>query len=145
MANNNTTTSTKVGDIKRTWYHLDAEDQILGRAATKVAQALIGKNKTYFCSHLDCGDYVVVTNLDKIAVTGKKSIQKKYYRHSGFPGGLREITLEKQLEKDSRKVFEHAIKGMLPKNKLRASMLKRLKLFVGEEHTFTDKKPQELK
>ena len=142
--NNNKTASTKLADIKREWWHADAEGEILGRHAAKVAQLLIGKHKTNFVSNLDCGDYVVVTNVDKIEVTGKKLTQKKYYRHSGFPGGLKEITLEKQLEKDPAKAFEHAVKGMLPKNKLRAKMLKRLKLITGADHKYTDKQLKQI-
>lgn len=145
MVNKNNTTSTKEKDITRDWWIADANGEVLGRLAAKVAQLLIGKHKTYFCSHLDCGDYVIVTNVDKIEVTGKKSSQKKYYRHSGFPGGFKEITFEKQIQKDPRKVFEHAVTGMLPKNKQRANYLKRLKLVVGSEHKYQDKKLQEIK
>ncbi len=134
------TKATKLSEINREWWHIDAQNQVLGRLATTIATKLIGKDKVYFTRNLDCGDHVVITNVDKLVVTGKKNKQKMYYRHSGFPGGFREITFKQQMEKDPRKVLEHAVKGMLPKNKLRALMLKRLRLFVGAEHNYTDKK-----
>ena len=128
------TYSTKPKDITRAWHLLDAKGQILGRFATKVAQLLMGKSKPYFTSYLDCGDYVVVINSDKIEVTGKKSTQKTYYHHSNYPGGLKSITFAKQLAKDSRKIIEMAVKRMLPQNKLRDPRLRRLKVFPDATH-----------
>lgn len=134
------TRSTKKSEIKRDWYLVDAKDKILGRLSTKIASLLMGKNKPYFASHLDCGDYAVVVNAAKIKVSGKKAKQKKYYRHSGYPGGFRETAFEDQLKKDPRKIIYHAVAGMLPQNKLKAKYLTRLRLFVEESHTYQDKK-----
>ncbi len=130
---------TKKSEIKRRWHLIDANNKILGRLASEIAGILMGKNKPYFVSNLDCGDYVVVTNVEKIAVTGKKSEQKKYYRHSGYPGGFRITTFDEQMKKDPRKVVVHAVMGMLPKNKLRDQMVKRLKIFVGDKHPYESK------
>lgn len=133
------TKATKVSEIKRDWHLVDAKDQILGRLATQIAPLLMGKNKPSFVHYLDCGDYVVVTNASQVKVTGRKAAQKMYYRHSGYPGGFREISFEKQMEKDPRKVIRHAVKGMLPKNKLQDKRLKRLKIFAGEKQPYQDK------
>jgi large subunit ribosomal protein L13 len=133
------TYSTKPSDIKRGWHLLDAHNQILGRLSTKIAQLLQGKTKPYFTPHLDCGDYVVVINSDMVKLTGRKSQTKTYYRHSGFPGGLKAITFNQQLEKDSRKLIEWAVKNMLPKNKLRDPRLRRLKVFKDSQHIYQDK------
>lgn len=133
------TKATKKSEIKRSWHLVDAKDKILGRLATQIADFLMGKNKTYFVFHLDCGDYVVVVNARQVRVSGKKFSQKKYYRHSGYPGGFREITLKEQMVKDSRKVIYHAVSGMLPKNKLRDKRLARLKIFVDTKHPYEDK------
>ncbi len=133
------TKATKVSEIKRDWHLVDAKDQILGRLATQIAPLLMGKNKPYFVHYLDCGDYVVVTNASQVKVTGRKAAQKMYYRHSGYPGGFREISFEKQMEKDPRKVIRHAVKGMLPKNKLQDKRLKRLKIFADEKQPYQDK------
>lgn len=133
------TFSTTPKDIKRAWHLIDAKDQVLGRLATGIAQKLMGKHKTYFTSHLDCGDYVVVTNSNLVATTGTKSLQKVYYSHSNFPGGLKKVAYQKQLKKDSRKIIENAVNSMLPKNKLRSPRLRRLKVFVGTDHTYQDK------
>ena len=138
------TQSTKQSDIVREWWKVDADGEILGRMATQIAIKLMGKNKAYFTPHLDCGDYVIVTNAAKVKVSGKKAQQKKYYRHSGFPGGFKETVFEKQLEKDPTKIITDAVKGMLPSNKLKDSFIKRLKVFAGEEHPFEDKKPQSI-
>ncbi len=134
-----TTRPTKAKDIKRSWHLVDAQDQILGRLATKIAKLLMGKDKPYFVRHLDCGDWVVVTNAEKIKVTGKKASQKTYYRHSGYPGGFKQITLEKQIALDPTKVIRHAVSGMLPKNKLRKRMLARLRIYSDEKHPYQDK------
>jgi len=133
------TKTVKKSEITRTWYLIDAKGQILGRLATKIANLLIGKNKPYFVPHLDCGDYVVVINTSQVKVSGRKAQQKKYYRYSGYPGGLKEITFSQQMAKDPRGVIWHAVAGMLPKNKLRDKRLARLKMFVGEEHPYQDK------
>lgn len=125
--------------IKRHWHLIDAKNQVLGRLATRIAVLLIGKNKVYYASHLDCGDYVVVINSDQVKVTGKKLTQKKYYRHSNYPGGLTTTTFQEQLAKDSRKLIERSIKNMLPKNKLRSPRLRRLKVFKTSEHIYAEK------
>jgi large subunit ribosomal protein L13 len=137
------TYSPKAKEIKRTWHLVDYTDQLLGRTATKIAAVLIGKGKPYFTPHLDCGDYVVVVNAEKVKVSGKKSTQKIYYRHSGYPGGFKQIPYARQMEKDPRKVIELAVKGMLPKNKLRAVRLRRLKVFVGDQHPYQEKMNKE--
>ena len=133
------TYKTSPKDIKRTWHLVDVKGKVLGRIATDIAKFLIGKNKPYFVSHLDCGDYVVVINSDLVEVTGRKVKQKIYYRHSNYPSGLKQITFEEQLKKDSRKIIQRAIKNMLPKNKLRDRRLKRLKIFKDEKHIYQDK------
>jgi len=130
------TYSTKASEIKREWHVFDASEQVLGKLATQVASLLMGKQKPIFCRHLDVGDYVVVINADKVRVTGNKAKQKFYYRHSGYPGGLKSISLEKMMQTHPTRVIEHAVKGMLPKNRLEASMMKRLRVFVGEEHPY---------
>ena len=132
------TKSTKASEIKRSWHHFDAKGKILGRLATEIVQLLIGKNKPYFVNHLDCGDYVVVTNVADIEISGRKKKQKIYYRHSGYPGGFKEVTFEQQMKRDPRKVIYHAIKGMLPKNKLRDKRLARLKIFINDKHPYKD-------
>jgi len=125
--------------IKRQWHLIDAKNQVLGRLATRIAVLLIGKNKVYYAGHLDCGDYVVVINSDQVKVTGRKLTQKKYYRHSNYPGGLTTTTFQQQLAKDSRKLIERSIKNMLPKNKLRSPRLRRLKVFKTSEHIYAEK------
>lgn len=130
------TTILKPTDIKRTWHLVDLEGQVLGRAATQIATLLMGKGKTLTATHLDQGDYVVAINAAKIKVTGKKMTDKKYYSHSGFPGGLKEISLEQLLAKDPRKVIEKAVKGMLPKDKHQQDRERRLKLFIDEKHPY---------
>ncbi|MCP4522762.1 MAG: 50S ribosomal protein L13 [Candidatus Gracilibacteria bacterium] len=133
----------KGGDRK--WYVIDAKGQTLGRLATQIAVILKGKNKVSFVPHLDNGDYVIVTNCDKFAVTGKKLTDKTYYRHTGYLGGLKEISLGDLLIKKPNKALELAVSGMLPKNKLRKDMLARLKLFTSDEHTFTAQQPEIIK
>ena len=130
------TYSTKAADIKREWHLVDASDKILGKLATRVASLLIGKHKPIFNRHLDVGDYVVVINAAKIGVTGNKKKQKTYHRHSGYPGGLKSINLERMLASNPNRVIEYAVKGMLPQNRLRARMLKRLRIFPGETHPY---------
>lgn len=133
------TQPTKASTIKRQWYLIDVKDKVLGRIATVIAQLLMGKAKPYFVRHLDCGDYVVVTNAKHVKVTGKKEEAKKYFNYSGFPGGLRVRTLSRVRQQKPEEIVEHAVKGMLPQNKLRDRMLKRLHIFSGEEHLYNDK------
>lgn len=135
------TYSAKPGDVTRVWYVVDASEATLGRVATQVATLLTGKGKPQFTKHIDCGDYVVVVNAGDLKVTGDKLTSKKYYHHSGFPGGLRERTLQEQLELDSTKVLEHAVRGMLPVNKLRDERLARLKIYAGAEHKHEAQQP----
>jgi large subunit ribosomal protein L13 len=122
--------------IERAWHLVDAKDQILGRLATKIVRLLSGKDKVAYVPYLDGGDHVVVINAAEIAVTGKKEKQKTYYRHSGYPGGLRSEALEELRQRRPEEIIRRAVKGMLPKNKLQSSMLKRLHIFAGEEHSF---------
>lgn len=133
------TTATKAADIKRNWHHIDVKDKTLGRVASEIAQLLMGKSKAYFVRNLDCGDYVVVTNASEVSVTGKKETKKVYNRHSMYPGGFRSESLKELRERKPEDVIIHAVKGMLPQNKLRAKMLKRLFVFEGEEHNYADK------
>ncbi len=126
------TYSTKLDDIKRESYTLDASGQVLGRLATRAATLLMGKNKAIFTRHLDVGDFVVIVNAEKVKVTGNKPAQKMYYRHSGYPGGFKSTNLAKMMETHPDRVIESAVKGMLPTNHLRARMLKRLKVYAGE-------------
>ena len=135
----NKTTTTKSTDIKRFWHLVDAKDQVLGRLATKVAGLLMGKDKTYFTRRLDCGDHVVVINAQKVRLTGKKTDQKVYQSYSGYPGGRKEVAFSKMLAEQPNKVIRHAVKGMLPKNKLQDKMITRLHVFAGAEHKFEDK------
>ena len=128
------TYSTKAADIKREWHVLDASGQVLGRLATQAARLLMGKHKPMFTPNLDTGDYVIVINADKVQVTGNKAKQKVYYRHSGYPGGLKSITLEKMMQTHPTRGIEHAVKGMLPHNRLGAKMLKKLKVYTGDAH-----------
>ncbi len=136
------TYSAKPSDVTRKWYVIDAAEAPLGRVATKAATLLTGKEKPQFTQHIDCGDYVVIINAANLVVTGKKLDQKMYYHHSHFPGGLKETSLSDQLVKDPTKVIEHAIRGMLPVNKLRDSRLARLKVYAGSEHTHDPQKPE---
>lgn len=133
------TKPTKISEVKRDWHLLDVRGEILGRVATKIAPLLMGKGKSYFTRNLDCGDFVVVINVSGIKVTGKKEELKKYRHHSGYPGGFKEETLKELRQRDPRLVLIHAVRGMLPQNKLRDRMLKRLHPFVGEEHSYKEK------
>ena len=128
------TYSIKVSEIKRDWHVIDATDQVLGRLATQVARLLMGKHKPIFSRNLDVGDYVVIINADKVRVTGDKAKQKVYYRHSGYPGGLKSITYDKLMQTNPTRVIEHAVKGMLPHTRLGASIMKKLKVYVGDTH-----------
>lgn len=136
---NNTTKSTTQKEIVRGWHLVDAKGKVLGRAAVEIAHELMGKGKPYFVNHLDCGDYVVVINAGFVDVTGKKTTEKIYYRNSGYTSGLKGESFKDVLKRKPTEVITHAVKGMLPQNKLRASMLKRLFVFPGEQHTYSDK------
>lgn len=133
------TYSTKLNEIKRDWHLVNLDEKILGRSASTIASILIGKNKPYYVPHLDCGDYVVAINAEKIKVSGKKMKKKMYYRHSGYPGGFKQYSFNQMLEKDPKKIIELAVKGMLPKNKLRDPRMRRLKVFEGRDHPYQDK------
>lgn len=137
------TYSAKPQDVTRQWYVVDASEAPLGRVATEIATLLTGKGKPMFTKHIDCGDYVVVTNADKIQVTGDKLQKKIYYRHSGFPGGIKQRTLQEQMDRDATEVIMHAVRGMLPVNKLRDDRLARLKIYAGTEHNHEAQKPQQ--
>ena len=128
------TYSPKVSEIKREWHVIDATGQVLGRLATRVARLLMGKQKPIFSPNLDVGDYVVVINADKVRVTGEKAKQKVYYRHSGYPGGLKSITYDKLMQTNPTRAIEHAVKGMLPHTRLGAKMMKKLRVYVGDTH-----------
>ncbi|MDP2729229.1 MAG: 50S ribosomal protein L13 [Dehalococcoidales bacterium] len=128
------TYSVKASEIKRDWHLIDASDMVLGKLATQAAVLLMGKHKPMFSRHLDTGDYVVVINARKIRVTGNKTKQKFYYRHSGYPGGFRSTSLEEMLESHPARVIEHAVTGMLPRNRLGAQMIKKLKVYAGDTH-----------
>jgi large subunit ribosomal protein L13 len=128
------TYSAKPREIEQKWYVVDAEAQTLGRLATRIADVLRGKGKPQYTPHVDTGDFVVVVNAEKIRVTGKKLEQKVYYRHSGYPGGLRERTLAEQLQRRPEEVLRRAVRGMLPKNRLAAVQLGKLKVYAGPEH-----------
>lgn len=132
---------TKPADVERRWYVVDAEGQTLGRLASQVATVLRGKHKPTFNPSIDTGDYVVVINADKIAVSGRRLEQKVYYRHSQYPGGLREITLRDQMQKDPARVVYLAVKGMLPKNTLGRQMLRKMKVYAGSEHPHQAQQP----
>jgi large subunit ribosomal protein L13 len=135
----NLTTPTKATDIKRGWHLVDVDGKTLGRVATDIARLLMGKGKPYFVRNLDCGDYVVVINAKDVVVSGNKEEQKNYYRHSGYPGGFKKETLKELRARKPEEIIKHAVKGMLPQNKLRDRMLKRLFVFAGEEHRYKDK------
>ena len=139
-----TTKITREQDVQRGWYVVDAQGQTLGRLASRIATVLRGKHKPGFTPHVDCGDYVIVVNADKVHTTGQKLTQKKYYRHSGYPGGLREISLRDQLQKFPERVIEYAVRGMLPKNKLGRQMFKKLKVYPGPSHPHQAQQPQSL-
>jgi len=139
------TYSQKGSDIKREWWLVDASSMPLGKLAVVIADKLMGKSKVTYTPHIDNGDYVVVINAKNLVVTGDKMVQKKYYRHSGFPGGLTELKLEEVIEKNPSVAITAAVKGMLPKNKLAAERLKRLRVFDGAEHAHVAQTPKEIK
>jgi large subunit ribosomal protein L13 len=134
----------KPGEVDRVWYVVDAADQTLGRLATRIATVLRGKHKPQYTPHEDVGDFVVVVNAEKIKVTGNKLDQKKYYWHTGYPGGIREISLRRQLALHPTRVIEHAVKGMLPHGPLGRSQLKKLKIYSGPQHPHEAQQPKPL-
>ena len=135
---------TKPAEVERSWYVVDAEGQTLGRMASEIAKILRGKHKPTYSPSVDVGDYVIVLNAQKIHVTGRRLDQKMYYRHSGYMGGLTEISLRKQLERYPNRVIESAVRGMLPRNKLGRKMIKKLKVYPGEEHPHQAQQPVSL-
>ena len=128
------TYSTKAADIQHQWHVLDASGKVLGKLATQAATLLMGKHKPIFTPNLDTGDFVVIINADKVHFSGNKEEKKLYYRHSGYPGGLKVVRLEEMMQADPTRVIQHAVKGMLPTNRLRAVRMKKLKVYVGEAH-----------
>ena len=139
------TYSQKTAEIKRDWYVIDASTLPLGKLAVVIADKLMGKSKVTYTPHIDNGDYVVVVNAKGIKVTGDKLVKKMYHRHSGFPGGLKSLKLEEVIEKDPSYAIKEAVKGMLPKNRLAADRLARLRVFDGPEHTHAAQNPKEIK
>lgn len=134
----------KPHEVERKWYVVDAEGQTLGRVASQVASVLRGKNKPTYTPHVDCGDYVIVINAEKIEVTGKKRKEKVYKHHTGYPGGLRETTFEKLIARKPEEIIRHAVKGMMPKGKLGRQMYKKLKVYAGPEHNHAAQTPEVL-
>lgn len=137
------TYSPKASEIERKWWLVDAQGQTLGRLASVVAERLRGKDKPTFAPHMDCGDFVVVVNASQIQVTGRKLDQKKYYRHSGYPGGLTTTNLAQELARRPDRVIEKAVRGMLPKNSLGEHIIKKLKVYGGSDHPHTAQQPQQ--
>lgn len=138
------TYSAKAETVEHNWYIVDAADKPLGRLATEIAKRLRGKHKPVYTPHVDTGDYIVVVNAEKVKVTGRKATDKKYYRHSGFPGGIKEMTFEEMVEKCPERILETAVKGMLPKNPLGRQMFRKLKVFAGAEHNHQAQQPEAL-
>ena len=131
-------------DIEKKWLLLDASNKTLGRLSAKISSILMGKNKAQYTPHNDLGDYIVVINAEKVKVTGNKDIQKKYYRHSGYPGGLKSSTFSEIIEKNPEDIILKAVKGMLPKNKLSNSMISKLKVYKGENHPHIGQNPHKI-
>ena len=141
---NKCTVMQKKEEVTRNWYEIDAEGKILGKIATEIAVRLMGKHKPSYTPHVDGGDYVVVINADKFAVTGNKMLDKKYYRHIGYPWGLKVRNLEEMLEKKPTEIIRKAVERMLPKNKLGNQMINRLKIYTGNEHNHVAQKPERI-
>lgn len=129
----------KQKEIERNWHLIDIKGKVLGRMASEIAQLLMGKHKTNYASHIDMGDYVVVLNAKEVELTGKKMDQKVYYKHSGYPGGLKEVKVKKLLKEQPEKVIEKAVYGMLPTNRIRRKRMRRLRIFAGKEHKYKEK------
>lgn len=140
-----TTYSAKAADIKRSWFVVDASGKTLGRLASQVASVLKGKTKPIYTTHVDTGDFVIIVNADKVHLTGKKLDQKVYYRHSGYPGGLKSITAGKLIRTKPERVIQIAVQGMLPKTQLGKSMLSKLKVYAGDKHPHAAQQPVEMK
>ena len=138
------TYNAKPGEVAREWYLVDAEGQTLGRLATRIADTLRGKGKPQYTPHVDTGDFVIVVNAEKIAVTGKKLEDKRYYRHSGYPGGLRSRTLQEMLDRRPEEVVRKAVRGMLPTNRLARAQMRKLKVYAGPEHPHAAQQPKPL-
>ena len=138
------TYSARKGEVERNWWVVDASDKTLGRLAARIAKVLQGKDKPVYTPHIDTGDFVVVINAEKVKVTGKKSTQKSYHRHSGYPGGARSHTLKEMLQKHPDRVIRQAVKGMLPKNRLARQQLRKLKVYAGAEHPHAAQMPQQM-
>lgn len=138
------TFSAKPSDITQDWFVVDAENKVLGRLATKIAHILRGKHKAIYTPHMDTGDFIVVTNAEKLVVTGQKTLQKIYYRHTGYPGGVYSRTFEQMLDKCPEKILINAVKGMLPKGPLGYAMLSKLKVYAGTRHPHTAQQPKTL-
>ena len=138
------TFSAKPETVKRDWFVIDAENKVLGRLASEIARRLRGKHKPEYTPHVDTGDYIVVINADKVAVTGNKESDKTYYHHTGYPGGIKSITLDKQRSKAPERIIEAAVRGMLPKNRLGRAMFRKLKVYSGPEHKHTAQQPKQL-
>ena len=138
------TFSAQTHEVKRDWFVVDATDKVLGRLATEIARRLRGKHKAEYTPHVDTGDYIVVTNAEKVVVTGRKFKEKLYYSHSGFPGGIKSISFDKLQAKNPARIIERAVKGMLPRNPLGREMYRKLKIYVGTEHPHLAQQPKEL-
>lgn len=138
------TFSAKAADVKRDWYIVDASGKTLGRLASQLAFRLRGKHKPEYTPHVDTGDYIVVVNAEKVAVTGRKASDKIYYHHTGYIGGLKQVTFEQLIDKAPERVIQAAVKGMLPKNRLGRQMLKKLKVYAGTEHRHVAQQPVQL-
>jgi len=138
------TYAVRASEIEREWFVVDAEGKTLGRLASEIAKILKGKHKPIYSPHLDVGDFVIVINAEKVRVTGRKLDQKFYYRHSGYPGGLKSISLRDQLARHPTRVLKAAVRGMLPKNRLGRRMIKKLKIYAGKEHPHQAQQPKEL-
>jgi large subunit ribosomal protein L13 len=138
------TVSAKKEEVSRKWYVVDASEKTLGRLSTEIANRLRGKHKASFTPHVDTGDYIIVVNAEKIRVTGRKTTDKTYYHHTGFPGGIKSITFDKLIDKAPERVIETAVKGMMPKNKLSRAMLTKLKVYAGSNHPHAAQQPEVL-
>jgi len=138
------TFSAKAHEVKRDWFVIDASDKVLGRLATEIARRLRGKHKAEYTPHVDTGDYIIVTNAEKVTVTGRKFTDKMYYNHSGFPGGIKSMSFDKLQQKNPARIIERAVKGMLPKNPLGREMYRKLKIYIGSEHPHTAQQPIKL-
>ncbi len=139
------TFSARPADIEKKWYLVDAEGQVLGRMATRIADILRGKDKPIYTPHMDTGDFVVVINAEKIVVTGKKAEQKEYQRYSGYPGGLKKISFQRMLNTHPERIVEHAVRGMIPHNRLGRAIIKKLKVYAGPAHPHQSQQPELLK